>query len=156
MKMQWYEIFVESTKKWIYIGLCLQFFVLSADTIIKTRVSDIYRLTNGAVFYVPLHCTHPSHPSGYTAKHHLHAFLRQVLPIFSFSAMFCHLNFCQMLLPQFSPLQYLPYFNFIHIFCHLILFCFYIFCFYRDLQREKSDVPFVRSGFLQATSLHFS
>ena len=41
---------------------------------------------------------------------------------FSFSAMFCHLNFCQMLLPQFSPLQSLPYFNFIHIFCHLIFF----------------------------------
>ena len=75
---------------------------------------------------------------------------------FSFSAMFCHLNFCQMLLPQFSPLQYLPYFNFIHIFCHLIFFYFYIFCFYRDLQREKSDVLFVRSGFLQANNAFFS
>ena len=41
---------------------------------------------------------------------------------FSFSAMFCHLNFCQMLLPQFSPRQSLPYFNFLHIFCHLIFF----------------------------------
>ena len=41
---------------------------------------------------------------------------------FSFSAMFCHLNFCQMMLAQFSTLQSLPYFNFILIFCHLILF----------------------------------
>ena len=122
--MQWYEIFVESTKKWIYIGLCLQYFMLSADTIIKTRVSDIYRLTNGAVFYVPLHCTpFPSfklHCQTSSARLFAPGFAN-----FSFSAMFCHLNFCQMLLPQFSPLQSLPYFNFIHIFCHLIFFFTY-------------------------------
>ena len=81
-------------------------------------------------------------------------FCARFCQFFSFSAMFCHLNFCQMMLPQFSTLQSLPYFNFILIFCHLIFF--YIVCFYQCLQREKSDVPFARSGFLLANNAFFS
>ena len=110
--------------------------MLSADTIIKTRVSDIYRLTNGAVFYVPLHCTHPYHPSGFIAKHHLHAFLRQLLPTLLFQPYFatsifarcCYLNFHHFTTTTFYT-YFTYHFNFLTYFAKSI--------FYQNFQRRR-------------------